>query len=252
MSTNAELKKKVETAPAKRTRVDQVKDLLNANEAKYEQVLAGVVDSKKFLGMVLREVRLNPRLAEASLPSLMGAVLGAAQLGLEVGSTLDHCYLVPYDGEVQLILGYKGMEQLAYRSGMIADIQAEVVREGDDFDFEKGTNAFLRHRPMAGVGGEVTHAYAVARTVHGGTPFVVLFKEDIERRHDRSKAKSEKAPWQTDYDRMARKSAIRALFNDLPASTHVQQALGYDERTFESEEDADLAEDVWDIEEVEE
>lgn len=252
MSSNTELAKKVDQAPAKQTKEDRIRDLLQANLPKYDQVLAGVVDSKKFLGLALREVRATPKLAEASVPSLLGAVLGAAQLGLEIGGSLGHVYLVPFKGEVQLILGYKGMVQLALRSGLIASINAQVVRKGDTFDWEYGTNAFIRHRPEAGVGGEVTHAYAVARLVTGGDVFVVLFKEDIERRKGRSKATGKNSPWQTDYDEMARKSAIRALFRDLPASTHFQQALGYDERTFESPEDADLADDVIDIDEVEE
>lgn len=251
MSSNAELAEKVDQAPAEKDRPTRIQELLQANQEKYEQVLAGVVDSKKFLGLVLREVRVNPKLAEASIPSLLGAVLGAAQLGLEPGGTLGHAYLVPYKKEVQLVIGYKGMVQLAMRSGLIASISAQVVREGDVFDFEYGTNFFIRHRPEGGHGGEVTHAYAVARLVTGGDMGVVLFKEDIERRRSRSKATGSNSPWQTDYDEMARKSAIRALFRDLPASTQFQKALGFDERQFQSEEEAELADDVWDVEEVE-
>jgi len=77
---------------------------------------------------------------------------------------------------------------------------------------------------------------------------VVLFREDIDRRMGRSaSAKSGSSPWKTDYDEMARKSAIRALFRDLPASTETQRALGYDERTVDPSE----VTDVIDVEEVE-
>ena len=244
-----DLKDRVESAPAKRTKEDQVRDLIQASQKKYEQVLAGTINSDKFIAVALRELKNTPKLLDASVPSLLGALLGAAQLGLEPGGPLGHAYLVPYGKEVQLIVSYKGMEQLAYRSGIVASINARVVREGDVFDFEFGSNEFIKHRPKAGVGGEVTHAYCIARLVTGGQVMVVLFREDIDRRRPSSKAKG--GPWDTDYDEMARKSAIRAIFRDLPASTETQRALGYDERPFASPADADLGE-VIDVDEVDE
>ena len=250
MTTTAELAEKVDKAPAKRTKADQVGDLIQANQKKYEQVLAGTIDSDKFIAVALRELRNKPKLLECSQASLLGALLGAAQLGLEPGGPLGHAHLVPYGKECTLIVDYKGYEQLAYRSGMVASINARVVREGDYFEFEFGTSEHVTHRPKGGHGGDVTHAYCIASLVTGGKVSVVLFKEDIERRRARSKATGKDSPWQTDYDEMARKSAIRAIFRDLPASTETQRALGYDERQFTSPEDADLG-DVIDVEGVE-
>jgi recombination protein RecT len=249
MTTTTDVQKKIEDkAPAK---VDKIRSLLEAHQKQFELALAGTVNTDKFVRVALTEIRRNSKLGEASVPSLLGALLASAQLGLEPGGPLGHAYLVPYGKEVQLIVSYKGMEQLAYRSGIVASINARVVREGDSFDFEFGSNEYIRHIPKAGVGGEVTHAYCIARLVTGGQVMVVLFREDIERRKGRSKATGKGSPWDTDYDEMARKSAIRAIFRDLPASTETQRALGYDERQFTSPEDADLAEDIIDVEEVE-
>lgn len=244
MASNQELAQKVASEPQKRDAVETVRALVEANQGKYEQILAGTIDVKKFVGVVYRELKVNPKLAECSQTSLLGALFGAAALGLEPGGPLGHAYLVPFKGEVQLIIGYKGMEQLAYRSGIVSSINARVVREGDVFDFEFGTNEYIRHIPKAGVGGQVTHAYCVASLVTGGKVSVVLFKEDIERRHKRSKAQGDNSPWATDYDEMARKSAIRAIFRDLPASTETQRALGYDERSITPDE---VEQDVIDV-----
>lgn len=246
MSSNAELAEKVDGKPEPK---DKVRHLLESHQKQFELALANNIDSDKFLRVALTEIRKNKALAEASIPSLLGALMASAQLGLEPGGPLGHAYLIPYKKEVQLVVGYKGMEQLAYRSGLVSSINAHVVREGDEFDFKLGTSAYIDHKPKGGVGRPVTHAYCVARLVTGGEVFVVLFKEDIDRRRAASPSgSSTKSPWSTDYDEMARKSAIRAIFRDLPASTETHRALGYDERTFEKPEDADLGDDVIDVE----
>lgn len=236
---------------------EHIKNLVIKSKPKFEQLLAGNINIDKFLGVALRELRANPKLAQCDVASFMGAVAASAQLGLEPGGPLGHAYLVPYKGKVTLQIGYKGMEQLAYRSGLVSSINAHVVREGDDFAFEYGTNAFIRHVPKAGVGGKVTHAYCVASLVTGGKAMAVLFLGDIERRRDASasyKGNPKNSPWTTDFDEMARKSAIRALFRDLPASTETQRALGYDERVVTPAEvdDEQFDGDVIDVDEISE
>lgn len=227
----SDLAERVESPPAV-TKQDTVRALIDRHKPQFELALAGTIDAAKFARVAETAIRANPKLLDADVRSLLGALHGAAQLGLEPHGPLEHCYLVPYKNEVQLIIGYKGMEQLAYRSGMVSSIVARVVRDGDAFDFSFGTEEYVSHRPRGGVGGEVTHAYAIAKLVTGGTVPVVLFREDIDRSMSRSSsAKSGGSPWKTDYDQMARKTAIRSLFRDLPASTETQRALGFDERT---------------------
>ncbi len=227
---STDLAERIESPPAVK-KTDTVAELIARHESQFKIALAGTIDEKKFARVALSALRNNPKLLEASQLSLLSALMACAQLGLEPHGPLEHAYLVPYKGEVQLIIGYRGMEQLAYRSGLVSSIVARVVREGDHFEFGFGTEEFVSHVPAAGVGGEVTHSYAIAKLVTGGTVPIVLFREDIERARPSSSAKGSESPWQTDYDQMARKTAIRALFKDLPASTETQQALGFDERT---------------------
>ena len=79
------------------------------------------------------ELRKTPALLNTTEASFMGAVMQSAQLGLEPGSALGQAYLVPYGKECQLILGYRGMIDLARRSGQVLSLNAYAVREGDDF-----------------------------------------------------------------------------------------------------------------------
>ena len=104
--------------------------------------------------------------------SFIGALLNAAQLGLEVNTPLGLAYLIPYKNkgqiECQFQLGYKGMITLAYRNPDIQTIQAQTVYENDEFIFEYGLNPKLIHRPAVTDRGEPVYFYALFKTIKGG------------------------------------------------------------------------------------
>src|SRR5689334_9796436 len=94
--------------------------------------------------VALTEVRKTPALAKCDVRTFIGAVIQLSQLGLEPGGVLGHAYLIPFENrsknttDVQLIIGYRGMIDLARRSGQIQSLQAVIVREGDRFDVQMG------------------------------------------------------------------------------------------------------------------
>ncbi len=163
--------------------------------------------------------------------SLLAAVTKAAELGLDCSGTLGGAYLVPFKGEATLIIGYRGMIDLARRSGQVASIEARAVYTGDEFDVVYGTEPRIVHRPALDRGAGVFRlVYAVAHLSGGGTQFEILTGAEIEAVRRRSATgKSEKSPWSTDYEAMAKKSAIRRLFKTLPVSIDVRQAFADDE-----------------------
>lgn len=195
--------------------------------------------------IALTEVRRVPKLAQCDQTSFLGAIMQCAQLGLEPGGALGHAYLLPFDKnkknaqgrwekvgtEVQLIVGYRGMIDLARRSGQIISIEARVVRAKDFFEVELGLDSRLVHRPAWGEAnrGEPTFAYAVAKLKDGGLQFEVMSRVEIEAIRARSKAK-DSGPWVTDWEEMAKKTVIRRLFKYLPVSIEIQRAVGLDEQ----------------------
>jgi recombination protein RecT len=176
------------------------------------------------------ECRKNPTLIECSTESLIGAVLQAAQLGLEPGGALGHCYLVPFKNrytsrrEVQLILGYRGMIDLARRSGQISTISANVVYENDSFSYQYGAHADLVHVPTLKDRGAPVAVYAAATMKDGGFQFVVMSVEDVEKVRRESK-QAEGETWREFWDEMAAKSCLRKLYKLLPVSIEVQRAV---------------------------
>jgi recombination protein RecT len=174
-------------------------------------------------------MRRTPKLAECTPASFLGALMTCAQLGLEPGP-LGHAYLVPYGQEVTFIAGYRGLVDLARRSGLVSSVQARVVRDGDDFDYAFGLEPRLEHTPRADADKPVTHVYAVIKLKDGGVDFDVMTKTEVDAIRKRSKA-SGSGPWVTDYAEMAKKTVLRRLLKTAPMSVEYQQAVANDEQT---------------------
>ncbi|HEK1799896.1 TPA: recombination protein RecT, partial [Proteus mirabilis] len=191
----------------------------------------------RMIRIVSTEIRKTPELANCDMQSFIGAVVQCSQLGLEPGNALGHAYLLPFgngksksgQSNVQLIIGYRGMIDLARRSGQIVSISARTVRQGDSFHFEYGLNENLTHIPGENEDSPITHVYAVARLKDGGVQFEVMTHNQIEKVRALSKA-SQNGPWVSHWEEMAKKTVIRRLFKYLPVSIEMQKAVILDEK----------------------
>ena len=174
------------------------------------------------------EVRKNPALLRTEPTSFLGSVMQAAQLGLEPGSALGQAYLVPYGNQCQLIIGYKGMIDLARRSGQVLSLNAYAVREGDDFSFQLGLKPDIHHVPSLEadrIKKPITYVYAVATLKGGGYQFEVMSRAEIEAVKAKTKSKN---IWNSYPEEMAKKTVIRRLFKYLPVSIEALEITNAD------------------------
>lgn len=206
--------------------------------------LPSQLDAKRFARVVLTECRKNPALLECTKQSFFGAVLQSAQLGLDPSSGLGHAYLVPYKNsrqgtrECQLLIGYRGMIDLARRSGQIKSLSAFAVYEEDDFRYELGLHPDIHHVPSSKADkGAIVYVYAVAVLKDGGVQFEVMSRAEIDAVRNASqgwvafkKGWAKSCIWQDHYEEMAKKTAIRRLFKYLPVSVEAQRAVFADEK----------------------
>ncbi len=213
------------------------------------QALPKHMSIERMTRMATTVIRTTPQLKDADVASLLGAVMQSAQLGLEPGP-MGHCYFLPFRNnkkgitEVTFIIGYRGMIDLARRSGHISTIYAHAVYENDEFEYELGLNADLKHKPSDSDRGEFKGAYAVAHFKDGGYQFEYMPKSEIEKRKSRSKAaNSNYSPWKTDYEEMAKKTVIRHMWKYLPVSVEMQQLVATDEGTGRNIKDVTPEED---------
>lgn len=215
-----------------------LKTFLASRKDTIAQALEGTaLTAERLLSVTMTEVRKTPALRECTQASLFGSLVQAAQLGLEPGSALGHCYLIPYNNkragvvECQFQIGYKGMLDLARRSGQVQRIYAYCVREKDHFEVQLGTDDRLIHKPCITENpGEIVGAYAVAHLTGGGAPqfrFLPRWKLDEIRNGSRS---GNSGPWVTHFEEMANKTAIRSLFKLLPVSIQALTGASLDEQ----------------------
>jgi recombination protein RecT len=195
-------------------------------------------DAGRMVRMCVTAVQSNPALLECTRDSLYGAMVTAAQLGLYPDvSVLGHAYFVPYRDHKRgvrvctFIAGYKGLIDLARRSGHVTSIMAYPVFEGDQFDWAYGTQPFITHKPSneSKDGRDITHVYALANMRGENRPqFVVMSKEEVDAIRKRSPGRNA-GPWVEHYEQMALKTAIRRLCKYLPLSSQLQHAISLDE-----------------------
>lgn len=215
----------------------EIGDYLGGMKERVAQILPKHLTADRVLQMAATTIHRNPAIAKCTPTSLLGAVMQASLLGFPPVDALGYCYFVPYGKDVQFQIGYKGMIDLARRSGKVKDVYAEIVREGDVFEAEFGLERTLKHKPNFDTAKPVTHAYAVCHYSNGGYSFVVLSKGDIEKlrlRNPMQKATPSGA-WLTDYDAMAKAKTLKQLSKYLPLSLDQQTAVATDEAVLSPE-----------------
>lgn len=227
------------TQVVKKEKPTTLSELINSPRVKNQlaTALPKHMNADRMARIITTEIRKTPALATSNIQSFLGAVVQCSQLGLEPGGALGHAYLLPFgngkatDGKsnVQLIIGYRGMIDLARRSGQIISISARTVRQEDEFSFEYGLNETLKHVPKSDDDEIITHVYAVAKLKDGGVQFEVMTFNQIESVRKQSKAVNN-GPWKTHWEEMAKKTVIRRLFKYLPVSIEIQQAVILDEK----------------------
>lgn len=212
-------------------RVMTLKQSLESAKGSIAAVAAKHLTPKRLLKMGLAASQRSPKLLECTPQSFVRAIVGCSELGLEP-SSLGHVYLVPYNNkgtmEVQLIIGYRGLIELAYRSGQIVSIDVQAVYEGDRFKRVLGLSPLLEHEPMdEDDPAKLTHCYVVIKLQNGGTIVECMTRKQVDRIRSRSKSSSN-GPWVTDYAEMAKKTVLRRALKRCPMSIEMTKAEALD------------------------
>lgn len=235
---------------AREAGIGNVKKFFESQKGTLAAVLPKHVSPDRMLKIALGALRTTPKLMNCSVESLMGAVVQCSQLGLEPNTPLGHAYLIPFDKrkkqgsqwvvvatEVQIVLGYRGLIDLARRSGQIVSISAHEVCANDEFSYSYGLDETLVHKPAMGARGGIIAFYAVAHLVGGGHAFEVMSTDAVTAIRDASQGwqqavrskKEDSSPWGAHYAEMGRKTVLRRLFKYLPVSIELAQAAALDD-----------------------
>ena len=210
-------------------RPNTIQDYIKVMSGEIAKALPSVMTPERFTRIALSAVSNTPKLGNCTPQSFLGAMMNAAQLGLEPNTPLGQAYLIPYGNKCQFQIGYKGLLDLAYRSGEVKMIDAQVVYENDEFDYELGLDPKLKHVPAKSNRGKPICFYAVIKLNTGGFNFQVMSIEDV-REHAKKYSKSySSGPWQTNFEEMAKKTVLKKALKDAPLKTEFVRAVSEDE-----------------------
>ena len=247
--TKEEQKAKAKTA------TDIVAEKLEGHLDKIAMQLGKTIDPQKFMASCINAIARDPNLIRAlseSPRTVVGAVYQAAECGFEPNTSLGNCYIIPryakdkvasekagrdvYKWQATFQHGYKGVKELAYRSGQIDYLDAMEVYEKDEFDYMLGTTRYLKHKPYDGENpGKVVKYYAICKLKGSNEPLFKVWSADKVMGHAKRKSSSYNdkykrfyGPWDTDFESMAKKTVLLDVLNLAPKSLQFAAQIAAD------------------------
>lgn len=221
---------------------------------KLNDVLGSEKKAASFVSSVISVASGNSMLRNANPMTILGSAMVAATLDLPVIPTLGLAYIVPYKGQAQFQLGYKGLIELAERSGQFKNIIDEVVYEGQLVKKNKFTGEYVFDEE-AKTSNKVIGVMARMDLVNGFSKTIFWTIEEVEahaNKFSQAFRSGYNSPWKTDFEAMARKTVLKALFAKYaPKSVAMQEAIKFDQgvvKVKDSLEEDDLVIDAFDVE----
>lgn len=221
-----------------------LKDQIEALGVEIERALPGTIDADRFVRNTITVFRQTPRLASCTWPSIAGALMTAAQVGLEPGP-LGHCWLIPRGSEATFQLGYTGLVELARRSGSVGAIRTGVIYDWSELDERDGTDPHLVIVPVRPRPDDATPLayWCVVERVDGASDhWSVMELHEIEAARDKIPGAGRAgSAWRENFDAMACITVFRRMKGMLPLSIEMATALDSDGQVVTEREALDAA-----------
>lgn len=209
-------------------KINPIADWLKSDVLKEQiaQALPKVCTPERFMRVLCTSMQKTPKLMQCSRESLFSAFITCSQLGIEPDGR--RAYLIPYGTTCQLIIDYKGLVELALRSGKVSNIFADVVCENDEFEYDMGE--VRKHKiDFKKARGEMYATYAICTFKDGTKQSCVMSKEEVEEVRSCSKS-ANGTSWKEHYNEMAKKTVFKRLSKWLPLSPELRDAIEADDK----------------------
>jgi len=217
------------------TVIEEVRNAITKMAPQFSMVLPTHISPEKFQRVALTAIQNTPALLEADRRSLYSACMKAAQDGLLPDGR--EAAFVTFNSKNGKLIQYMpmvaGILKKVRQSGELATVHAAVVYKNDKFRYWVDSDGqHIEHEPILfGERGPAIGVYAMAKTKDGSVFVQPLSLADVEKIRNSSRSK-DSGPWQSWWDEMAKKSAIRRLAKYLPQSSDIEQTLKADEELF--------------------
>lgn len=220
--------------------VNTLANQIRQMQDQYQAAMPKGAEAAQLIRDALTCLRTTRNLDKCEPTSVLGGLMTCAQLGLRPG-VLGHAWLLPFWDrknkcyKAQLVIGYQGLVDLAYRSGQVASVIARTAHEHDHFEVDYGIADTIVHKPrMDGPRGNPVAYYAIVKYVSGGYSFWVMSDQEMRSYRDQhATAKNREGkvfgPWVDHFEGMAHKTVLRRLAKFMPKSVELANAIAADE-----------------------
>jgi len=197
---------------------------------RFSQVLGATMPEERLIQTLVVSCERLPKLLECERQSLFQGAMTFACLALEVDGATGQGYLIPFKSKAQPVIGYKGFNTLAGRSGFA--VNAACVYENDEFEYDVASG-LIRHKPALSNRGRMIAAWSRATSLSLPPigPIVLGIDDLLAVKAKSPGAKRSDSPWNDEaigFPAMCEKTAKRRLARGMPLNL-MQPAARMDE-----------------------
>lgn len=195
----------METIPALKTMLSQ-----EAVKARFKEILGE--NAAGFVSSILSVANNNKLFQSCDPQSIMNAAIVAATLDLQINPNLGFSYIIPYGRVATFQIGYKGIINLALRTGQYQKIEVNEVHEGEI----KKVNRFTGEYEFGERTSDTIVGYlAYFKLINGFEKFLYMSKEECEKHAKKYSQTYKKGTglWATEFDQMSKKTCIKQLLS---------------------------------------
>lgn len=211
------------------TTTERTRQLLGVMGGEFRKVLPGHITADALARITMTAINGSDRLAQCDPMNIAVEVMKGAQLGLTPDG--KEGALVPYRIKKRGMICqfqpmFQGAIKLAYQSGVVSAIDADVVYKQDHWEFwRQDGETHYRHEPADGPrpDKDIVLAYATCKLKDGTWLIARVARDQLDKRKAVSKAKADDAPWQKWFPEMCKKTAVWHLEKYLPKSSELLQ-----------------------------
>lgn len=205
-------------------------EIIKAKQASFADVATKYMTPERLVKLAIVAISKTPDLQRVPAAEVVAELINCSRLGLEPNVEGGR-WLLPFKRkdhfELVSVTDYRGLIDIARRSGEVLSIHADMVCANDLWEFWVGSDGptlvHLRHRRADRERGDILGAYAIVRLKNGEVQAEFLPLEKINEAKSRSRgASSDFSPWNRDFEAMAKKTAVRRLYNFLPKTPEIQ------------------------------
>ena len=221
-------------------KIDQFKGVLNSQTFRAQIKNSLKEKAGQFMSSMIDLYSGDTSLQNCDPEKVAMECIKAAALDLPIVKSLGYAYVVPFKGVPTFTIGYKGLIQLAQRTGQYLTINADMVYEGELTGKDKLSGTIRLDGEK--ISDEVIGYFAYFKLLNGYEKTLYMSKDELTayaKRYSPS-FNSKYSPWQNEFDKMACKTVLRQLISKYgPTSTEMQKAELADDKGLTPQQEID-------------